>query len=100
MQSTPGRFLIKESPFDGRKRRQHQIHERGEKMYHRYALYLKEMALAKTGNYMAFFPSYRFMEEVYECFLDMVEEENIQLDCLIQAPYMSEEARENLFRRI
>ena len=43
---------------------------------------------------MAFFPSYRFMEEVYECFLDMVEEENIQLDCLIQAPYMSEEARE------
>ena len=67
---------------------------RGEKMYRRYALYLKEMALAKTGNYMAFFPSYRFMEEVYECFLDMVEEENIQLDCLIQAPYMSEEARE------
>ena len=67
---------------------------RGEKMYHRYALYLKEMALAKTGNYMAFFPSYRFMEEVYECFLNMVEEENIQLDCLIQAPYMSEEARE------
>lgn len=67
---------------------------RGEKMYRRYALYLKEMALTKTGNYMAFFPSYRFMEEVYECFLDMVEEENIQLDCLIQAPYMSEEARE------
>ena len=67
---------------------------RGEKMYRRYALYLKEMALAKTGNYMAFFPSYRFMEEVYECFLNMVEEENIQLDCLIQAPYMSEEARE------
>ena len=67
---------------------------RGEKMYRRYALYLKEMDLAKTGNYMAFFPSYRFMEEVYECFLDMVEEENIQLDCLIQAPYMSEEARE------
>lgn len=67
---------------------------RGEKMYRRYALYLKEMALAKTGNYMAFFPSYRFMEEVYECFLDMMEEENIQLDCLIQAPYMSEEARE------
>ena len=67
---------------------------RGEKMYRRYALYLKEMALTKTGNYMAFFPSYRFMEEVYECFLDMVEEENIQLDCMIQAPYMSEEARE------
>lgn len=67
---------------------------RGEKMYRRYALYLKEMALTKTGNYMAFFPSYRFMEEVYECFLDMVEEENIQLDCLIQDPYMSEEARE------
>lgn len=67
---------------------------RGRDMYYRYAFYLKEMSLAKTGNYMAFFPSYRFMEEVYECFQIMVEKENIQIDCLIQAPYMSEEARE------
>ncbi len=67
---------------------------RGQDMYYRYALYLKEMSSAKTGNYMAFFPSYRFMEEVYECFREVVEKEKVQIDCLIQAPYMSEEARE------
>lgn len=67
---------------------------RGQDMYYRYALYLKEMSSAKIGNYMAFFPSYRFMEEVYECFQEVVEKEKVQIDCLIQAPYMSEEARE------
>lgn len=67
---------------------------RGQDMYYRYALYLKEMSSAKIGNYMAFFPSYRFMEEVYECFREVVEKEKVQIDCLIQAPYMSEEARE------
>ena len=35
---------------------------RGEKMYLRYAQYLLTVATAKKGNYMAFFPSYKFME--------------------------------------
>ena len=43
---------------------------------------------------MAFFPSYKFMEEVYTVFSEMVEENGVAVDCLIQAPYMSEEARE------
>ena len=43
---------------------------------------------------MAFFPSYRFMEEVYTVFAEMVEDRGACVDCLIQAPYMSEEARE------
>ena len=67
---------------------------RGEKMYRRYAEYLLTAALAKKGNYMAFFPSYRFMEEVYTVFAEMVEDRGACVDCLIQAPYMSEEARE------
>lgn len=69
---------------------------RGEKMYRRYAEYLYKAAMAKKGNYMAFFPSYQFLEQVYEAFLELTEEaeEAEKIHCLVQAPYMSEEARE------
>ncbi len=71
---------------------------RGEDMYARYAAYLLKVARVKRGNYMAFFPSYKFMEEVYLRFTKRLEEERcgetLAVDCLIQAPYMSEEARE------
>lgn len=45
---------------------------------------------------MAFFPSYQFLEQVYEAFLEVTEEaeEAEAIHCLVQAPYMSEEARE------
>lgn len=70
---------------------------RGEQMYKRYAEYLLKVAKSKKGNYMAFFPSYKFMEEVYEVFQKLTREgrkSEWDIDCLIQAPYMSEEARE------
>ena len=66
-------------------------------MYGRYAEYLYRAAKTKKGNYMAFFPSYRFLEQVYEAFLKLIEkdkEDEEAIDCLVQAPYMSEEARE------
>ena len=74
-------------------------------MYRRYAEYLYEMASAKESNYMSFFPSYHFLEQVYDAFVELVgrkqsasegrEEYNVgQIECLVQAPYMSEEARE------
>ncbi len=68
-------------------------------MYRRYAEYLLETAGARAGNYIAFFPSYRFMEEVYEMFLDMLDthlsgESGISIDYVMQSQYMSEEARE------
>lgn len=45
---------------------------------------------------MAFFPSYHFLEQVYEAFLELTEEtgEETEIHCLVQAPYMSEKARE------
>ncbi|MDO4313117.1 MAG: ATP-dependent DNA helicase [Eubacteriales bacterium] len=66
---------------------------RGETMYQRYAEYLYRMAKVKKGNYMAFFPSYKFLEQVYDAFSEKIKEED-ELRCLVQAPYMSEEARE------
>lgn len=86
------------SPFDTKKRLllmgndvSTKYTRRGEEMYLRYARYLVEVAEAKTGNYIAFFPSYQFMEAVYEEFVEMAGE---QIEYVIQSPYMSEEARE------
>ena len=39
---------------------------RNEEMYQRYARYLWKLANGKKGNYLVFFPSYRFLEDVYE----------------------------------
>ena len=37
---------------------------RGPKMYERIASYIERFVTAKQGNYLVFFPSYRFLEEV------------------------------------
>lgn len=67
---------------------------RGTLMYRKYAEYLLKVAEAKAGNYIAFFPSYRFMEEVYEEFLALLEEKGGDVEYVMQSQYMSEEARE------
>ena len=67
---------------------------RGTLMYRKYAEYLLKVAEAKAGNYIAFFPSYRFMEEVYEEFLALLEEKGGDVEYVMQSQYMSEKARE------
>lgn len=92
-----------ESPFDIKKRLlllgtdvNTRYTSRGEEMYRRYARYLSKMTSAWRGNYIAFFPSYRFMEAVYEEFLSLKEADNAapMVDAVMQSQYMSEEARE------
>lgn len=63
---------------------------RGESTYQRFARYIAVMAEQKKGNYMAFFPSYRFLEEVHTCFLECVDHE---VDSICQVSYMDEEQR-------
>lgn len=65
---------------------------RGEEMYLRLAEYIKQLAESKKGNYIAFFPSYRMMEDVYASFLRIKEK---QTECIVQSQYMSEEERES-----
>ena len=64
---------------------------RGESTYQRFARYIAVMAEQKKGNYMAFFPSYRFLEEVHTCFLECVDHE---VNSICQVSYMDEEQRE------
>lgn len=66
---------------------------RGKGMYHKIAEYILQTIRAKKGNYMIFFPSYRFLEDVYEFFQVEMEAED-QIECVIQTQRMGEEARE------
>lgn len=65
---------------------------RGEEMYKRFAGYLYRTVQAKKGNYIAFFPSYQFLEDVYEEFRKL--DVDREVFCVIQDPGMSEEERE------
>lgn len=59
--------------------------------YNKIACYIKIMAEAKKGNYIAFFPSYVFMENVYNAFFDL--ENNCEI--IMQSNNMSENERES-----
>ena len=87
------------SPFDEKKRRllscvdvSSRYTRRGYDEYRRIAEYLARMVWQKKGNYMAFFPSYRLMEDVYRIY-----EEEFSVNwvrCLCQTSSMSERERE------
>lgn len=70
---------------------------RTDKEYYNIACYLKEIVKNRHGNYIAFFPSYRFMMQVYEYFAENFADE--QVECLLQEEYMNEEAREAFLAR-
>ncbi len=63
---------------------------RGARMYQKIAGYIIEAAQARTGNYIAFFPSYKVMEEVYDYFLAEAD----GMDSVIQSQSMREQERE------
>lgn len=66
---------------------------RGALMYERFAEYILNMAEACKGNYMVFFPSYRFMEDVLEYFAEKTADRQ-DIACVVQSQYMNEEERE------
>lgn len=66
---------------------------RGESMYNKIAEYILKTVNGKKGNYLVFFPSYRFMEEVHTHFQERIQEES-NMECILQSQFMGEEARE------
>ncbi len=71
---------------------------RNQEMYHRYARYILQTTGARTGNYMVFFPSYRFMEEVYQEMEEELKKSEQQLDVVMQEQHMNEEEREEFLQ--
>ncbi len=66
---------------------------RGAEEYARAADHIRQMVKGKKGNYIAFFPSYKLMQEVYEAFLSRGgEEEGIRI--ILQKSHMSPEERD------
>ena len=64
--------------------------ERTSEMYSKIADYIIKTSSVKKGNYISFFPSYIFMENVYNELLN----KKYNLDIIIQGNSMSEEDRE------
>ncbi len=60
--------------------------------YQMIADYIEEVALARRGNYIVYFPSYRFMEDVYVQFMRMAQWK--APDSIVQSANMTEAERE------
>lgn len=61
-----------------------------EKSYFEIAKYIHEVIVKKMGNYMVFFPSYKYMNEVVNSFKEMYPD----IDTIVQSNSMTEEERE------
>ncbi len=64
---------------------------RSEEEYNKFAMYIKTIVDAKTGNYMVFGPSYRFMDEIYTLYDKMTDGQDI----IVQKQNMTESERED-----
>jgi len=69
---------------------------RGYQEYRKIAFYIHKVVRAKEGNYLIFFPSYRFMEEVYAIYQENYSQEDIIL--IKQSMSMSEASREDFLQ--
>lgn len=66
--------------------------------FQKIARYLYEIVHQRYGNYMVFFPSHAFLEEVYEIFMEQYFDETI-MECVVQEDYMSEAKREEFLKK-
>lgn len=70
---------------------------RGPGQYEKMASYLDILVHSKRGNYMAFFPSYRMLNDVYETAMGMGLLSDVEVLC--QSARLSEEERETFLER-
>lgn len=88
-----------QSPFDREKRCivaamdvSSRYTRRNYEEYRRIAEYIARTVWQKKGNYMAFFPSYKLMEDVYQVYEQEFSANWVR--CIRQTPFMSERERE------
>ncbi|MBQ7360094.1 MAG: ATP-dependent DNA helicase [Lachnospiraceae bacterium] len=70
---------------------------RNEDEYFNIAKYIEQIVKNRHGNYMVFFPSYAFMQEVYASYQEYFA--NDDTECLVQDSFMNEEQREAFLAR-
>lgn len=70
---------------------------RGPQQYRKMAFYLDALANSRSGNYMAFFPSYKMMQDVYDIAMEMGLLSETEVVC--QSANLSEAERETFLDR-
>lgn len=71
---------------------------RSEDEYTKIARYIHDVVNVRTGNYLVFFPSYRFLESVFNAYdYEYCEEQNTEI--IVQNAGMKEEERQEFLRR-
>lgn len=70
---------------------------RTEKEYHQIAAYIHKVVRSRTGNYMVFFPSHAFLQNIYQIFADSFQE--TEMECILQEEHMNEQSREEFLER-
>lgn len=70
---------------------------RSDAEFYRIAGYIDEIVKNRHGNYMVFCPSYAFMREIYERYMEHFADES--RECILQSEYMSEADREAFLAR-
>lgn len=65
---------------------------RGYEEYRKIARYIAALTASKKGNYLAFFPSYKLMQDVFQIYIDEYDKPDV--DWIMQKPSMREEERE------
>lgn len=63
---------------------------RGEEEYQKFAEYIRTIVNGQKGNYMVFAPSYKFIDDIYERYLEF----NDDVDVIVQKQSMTEQERE------
>jgi len=70
---------------------------RSDQEYYSIAKYIFEIVKNRHGNYMVFCPSHQFLQQIYDVFQENFATE--EMECLIQADYMTEADRENFLNK-
>ncbi|MBO6129313.1 MAG: ATP-dependent DNA helicase [Pseudobutyrivibrio sp.] len=63
---------------------------RGQEEYQKFAEYISTIVNGQKGNYMVFAPSYKFIDDIYERYLEF----NDDVDVIVQKQSMTEQERE------
>lgn len=71
---------------------------RSEEEFRRIAEYIYEVVKQRYGNYMVFFPSYQFLEQVYDSFMKYFFDARY-MECMVQEECMNEQRREKFLLR-
>lgn len=70
---------------------------RTEAEYYNIAAYIHKVVRNRAGNYMVFFPSHAFLQNIFQVFSEYFTGEN--MECILQEEYMNEESREDFLAR-